>query len=124
MTSQIPLNVNNSGTVNNIDEQFVAGSTESNSTDFVWRQPFQKYSRYARMTSLKILKFDFSATISDINAPSAPVNKGLNSASIRLQQLLESTSGMRQGRHRNFQSLISPLLLTIFMRSLRQWIED
>ena len=38
------------------------------------------------MTPLKILKFDFSATISDINAQFAPVNKGLNSASIRLQQ--------------------------------------
>ena len=39
------------------------------------------------MTSLKISKFDFSATISNINAQFAPVNKGLNSASIRLQQL-------------------------------------
>ena len=39
------------------------------------------------MTSLKISKFDFSATISNIYAPFAPVNKGLNSASIRLQQL-------------------------------------
>ena len=39
------------------------------------------------MTSLKILKFDFSATISNINAQFARVNKGLNSASIRLQQL-------------------------------------
>ena len=39
------------------------------------------------MTSLKILKFDFSATISDISAQFAPVNKGLYSASIRLQQL-------------------------------------
>ena len=39
------------------------------------------------MTSLKISKFDFSATISNINAHFAPVNKGLNSASIMLQQL-------------------------------------
>ena len=41
------------------------------------------------MTSLKISKFDFSATtcISNINAQFAPVNKGLKSASIRLQQL-------------------------------------
>ena len=39
------------------------------------------------MTSLKISKFDFSATVSNINALFAPVNKGLNSASIRLQQL-------------------------------------
>ena len=35
----------------------------------------------------------------------------------------QSTSGMREWRHWNFQSLISPLLLTIFMRSLRQWID-
>ena len=39
------------------------------------------------MTSLKISKFDFSATISNINAQFAPVNKGQNSASIRLQKL-------------------------------------
>ena len=39
------------------------------------------------MTSLKNLKFDFSATINNINAQFAPVNKGLNSASIRIQQL-------------------------------------
>ena len=39
------------------------------------------------MTSLKISKFDFSGTISNINAQFAPVNKGLNSTSIRLQQL-------------------------------------
>ena len=39
------------------------------------------------MTSLKFSKFNFSATISNINAQFAPVNKGLNSASIRLQQL-------------------------------------
>ena len=36
----------------------------------------------------------------------------------------ESTSGMREWFHWKFQSLISPLLLTVFMRSLRQWIED
>ena len=36
------------------------------------------------MTSLKISKFDFSATKSNINAQFAP---GINSASIRLQQL-------------------------------------
>ena len=64
--------------MNAIDEQFVAGSTESNSTHFLWRQLFRKYFRYARMTSLKISKFDFSATISNINAQFAPVNEGLN----------------------------------------------
>ena len=116
--------MNNLRTVNNIDEQFVAGSTESNSTHFVWRQVFRKYFRYARMTALKISKFDFSATISNLNAQFSPVNKGLNSASIKHPKLFESTSGMREWRHWTFQSLISPLLLKIFMRSLRQWIED
>ena len=42
----------------------------------------------------------------------------------RFNNFFESTSGMREWRHWNFQSLISPLLLTIFMRSLRQWVED
>ena len=41
-----------------------------------------------------------------------------------LQQLFEITSGMREWFDWNFQSLISPLLLTIFIRSLRQWVED
>ena len=45
---------------------------------------------------IKISKFDFSASISNINAQFAPVNKGLNSASIMLQKLVESTSGMRK----------------------------
>ena len=87
MTSSIPLNVHYFRTVNDIDEQFVAGSTESNSTHFVCRQLSRKYLRYARMTSLKISKSDFSATTSNIYAQFAPVNKGRNSASIRLQQL-------------------------------------
>ena len=57
MTSKICLNVNNPGTNNDIDEQLVARSTESNSTHFIWRELFRKYFRYARMTSLKISKF-------------------------------------------------------------------
>ena len=48
------------------------------------------------MLSLKISKFDFSTTISNINAQFVPLNKGLNSVSIRLQKLFESTSGMRE----------------------------
>ena len=44
MTSKIPLNVNNPGTVNDIDEQFVAGSTESNATHFVWDNFFESSS--------------------------------------------------------------------------------
>ena len=63
----------------------MARSTEFNSTHFVWKQLFRKYFRYARMTSLKISKFDFSTTISNIIAQFAPVNKGLHSALIRIQ---------------------------------------
>ena len=48
---------------------------------------FRKYFRYAWMTSLKNSMSDISATISNINAQFAPVNRGINSASIRVQQL-------------------------------------
>ena len=44
MPSWIPLNVNNTGTVNDIDEQFVAGSTESYSTHFYWDNFFESTS--------------------------------------------------------------------------------
>ena len=39
------------------------------------------------MTSLKLSKFNFLAAISNINAQFAPVNRGLDSAYIMLQQL-------------------------------------
>ena len=76
------------------------------------------------MTSFKFSKFYFYAAVSNIYAQFAPVNRGVNTAYIMLQQLFESTSGMREWFHWNFLSLISPLLLTVFMRSLRQWKED
>ena len=66
----------------------------------------------------------FSAAISNIYAQLVPVNRGLNSAYFMPQKLFESTSGMREWRHWNFQSLISQLLYAIFIRNLRQWIED
>ena len=53
---------------------------------FRLKRTFRKYFRYARITSLKFSKFNFSITISNINAQFAPVNNG-NSASIMLQQL-------------------------------------
>ena len=61
----------------------MAGSTESNS----FEDNFSKVLPVCANDVIKISKFDFSATISNINAQFAPVNKGLNSASIRLQQL-------------------------------------
>ena len=39
------------------------------------------------MTSLKFSKFNFSASVDNIYAQFAPVNRGLNSAYIMLQQL-------------------------------------
>ena len=44
MTSQIALNANNPRTVNDIDAQIVAGSTESNFIHFVWKQVFESTS--------------------------------------------------------------------------------
>ena len=39
------------------------------------------------MTSLKFSKFNFTAAVDSIYAQFVPVNKGLNSAFIKLQQL-------------------------------------
>ena len=110
MTSKTALNANISKTAHHIDAQFVAVSTELNSAHFVWRHLFRKYFRYARMTSLKYSKFNFSAAISNIYAQFAPVNRGLYSASIMPNNFFKSTSGIRERRHWNFQSFISPLL--------------
>ena len=74
------------------------------------QQLFRKYFRYAQMTSLKFSKFNFTAAVDNIYAQIVAVNRGLNSAFIMLQKLFKSTSGMREWRHWNFQSLISPLL--------------
>ena len=74
------------------------------------QQLFRKYFRNARMTSLKFSKFIFSAAVDNIYAQFAPVSRWLNSAYIMLQQFFESTSGMREWRHWDFQSLIYPLL--------------
>ena len=74
------------------------------------KQRFRKYFRYARMASLKFSKFNFSAAIRNIYAQFAPVNRGLHFAYFMRKQRFESTSGMREWRHWNFQSLISPLL--------------
>ena len=91
MTPKSALNANISITVHHIDAQFVAVSTASNSAHFVFRHFFQKYFRYARMMSLKFLKFYFSAAIRNIYAQFTPVNRGLNSASI-----MPNISGMRE----------------------------
>ena len=72
MTSKITLNANNLRTVHHIDALFWAGRTKSYSTHFACRQVFRKYFRYARMTSFKISKFNFSATVSNIYAQLTP----------------------------------------------------
>ena len=53
------------------------------------QQLFRKYFRNARMTSLKFSKFNFSAAVDNIYAQFAPMNRGLNSAYIMLQQLFQ-----------------------------------
>ena len=96
-----------------------------NSASIRLQKLFRKYFRYARMTSLKFSKFNFTAAVDNIYAQFTPVNRGLNSAYIIAATFFfESTSGMPEWLHWNFQSLISPLLQVIFMRSLRQWVEE
>ena len=124
MTSLKILKFDFSATISNINVQFAPVNKGLNSASIRLHQRFWKYFRYARMTSLKFSKFNFYAAISNIYAQFAPVNRGVNTAYIMLQQLFRSTSGMREWFHWNFQSIISPLILTVFMRSLRQWIED
>ena len=48
------------------------------------------------MKSLKFSKFNFSAAISNIYAQFAPMNRGLNSTYIMLNNFFKSTSGMRK----------------------------
>ena len=50
------------------------------------KKTFRKYFRYAQMTSLKFSKLNFTAAVDNIYAQFAPVNRGLNSAYIMLQQ--------------------------------------
>ena len=78
MKSEFPLKANNPRTVNAIDEQFLAGNTEQIPHISFEDNFFESTSGYARMTSLNISKFNFSATIRNINAQFAPVNTGLN----------------------------------------------
>ena len=74
--------------------QFAPVNRELNSAYIMLQQLFRKYIRYARMTSLGISKSDFSATISNINAQFAPVNKGVNLHQSGFNNFFESTSGM------------------------------
>ena len=60
------------------------------------KQLFQKYFRFARMTSLKFSKFNFSGKIGNIYAHFAQVNREHYSAYFMFQQVFESTSGMRE----------------------------
>ena len=59
------------------------------------QQFFRKYFRFAWMTSLKISKFNFTAAIGNIYAQFVPVNRGLNSAYIILQQLFSKVLPVR-----------------------------
>ena len=76
---------------------------------------FKKHFRYVRMTSLKFSKFNFSAAISNIYAQFAPVSRVFYSAYFTFQLLPVCANGFIK-----IKILISPLLLAIFMRTLRQ----
>ena len=87
--------------VDNINAQFapVNRGLDSAYRYIMLQQLFRKYFRYARMTSLKFSKFNFSAAISNINAQFAAVSRGVYSAYFTFQQLLESTSCVREWRY-------------------------
>ena len=87
MTSKVPLNLNNPGTVNDIDEQFLEEVQNKILHISFEDKFFESTSRYARMTSLKFSKFNFSAAISNIYAQFVPVGRGLYSAYFTFQQL-------------------------------------
>ena len=101
-----------SATISNINAQFAPVNEGLNAASIRLQQLFRKYFRYARMTSLKFSKFNFYAAMSNIYAQFAPVNRGVNSAYIMLQQLFRKSLKIK--------ILISPLLLPILMRMLRQ----
>ena len=63
------------------------------------QQLFRKHFRYARISSLKFSKFNFSAAIGNIYAQFVPVNRGVYTAYFTFQQLFESTSCMRELRY-------------------------
>ena len=67
------------------------------------QQLFRKYFRYARMMSLKFSMFNFSAAISNINAQFAAVSLGVYSAYFTFQQLLESTSCVREWSYKKLK---------------------
>ena len=124
MTSLKFSKFNFSATVDNIYAQFAPVNRGLNSAYIMLQQLFRKYFRYARMTSLKFSKFNFFAAVDNIYAQFAPVNRGLNSAYIMLQQLFQKYFRYARMALLKIKILISPLLLAIFMRTLRQWIED
>ena len=72
------------------------------------------------MTSLKFSKFNFSAAISNIYAQFAPVSRKVCSAYFMFQQLFRKYFLYARMALLKIKMLISPLLLAIFMRTLRQ----
>ena len=84
--------------VDNIYAQFAPVNRGLNSAYIMLQQLFQKYFRYARMTSLNFSKFNLSAAISNIYAQFASVSRGGYSAYTTFQQLFKSTSCMWKWR--------------------------
>ena len=86
---------------------------------------FLKYFRYVPIKSLKILKFNFSGTISTIFI--CTLSQWTEDFILHIScsnNFFECISDSHEWHHLEFQRLISSVLLAIFMRSLRQWLED
>ena len=106
--------------VDNIYAQFAEVNKGLHSTYIMMQKLFRKYFRYARRTSLKFSKFNFSAAISNIYAQFAPVSRRFYSAYFTFQQRLRKYFLYARMASLKIKILISLLLLTIFMRMLRQ----
>ena len=76
------------------------------------------------MTSLKFSKFNFTAAVDNIYAQFAPVNRGLNSTYIMLHQLFRKYFRYEQMTSLKLSKFNFSAAISIFMRSLRQWVEE
>ena len=97
--ASLKLKYNFSAAIGNIYAHVAPMNRGLNWTYLMLKNRFQKYFRYARMTSLNISKFDFSAAISNIYAQFATVSRGRYCAYFTFQQHFESFSCMREWRH-------------------------
>ena len=123
MTSLKISKFNFSFTISNINALFAPVNKGLNFASKRLQQLFSRYFRYAQMTSFKFSKYNFTAAVDNLYAQFAPVNRRLNSSFFTLQQLFGKYFRYARMMSLKIKIIISPLLLAIFMRTLRQWIE-